>query len=89
MTDKQAIRLVEKNEGSEFCWKDYCFDTSYDFEELVRYIKAIEIREDNDYSCVLNDIEQRLDSCGFSHNEYLKIINALGISEHFQVLSAR
>lgn len=87
MRYEQAIRLVEKNEGKDFDFADYCVDSSLGFEELVCYLKTLERAGTNDYPCVIADIEAHLDSCGFSIDKYVEVINALGIADHFQILS--
>lgn len=89
MTYLEAIALVEKNEGKEFDYSVYCADPSWDIQMLVEYLKELERSDDNDYPLVIADIEAHLDSCGFNTDEYVEVINALGIADHFQILSVR
>lgn len=61
LTKEQACQMIRENE---------CADTTsvrmeWDIEDAVDYLKGCEKCEDGDYSVLINDIESRIDSCGF------------------------
>lgn len=89
MTYKQALRKVRKNLNKGFDFKPYVTEPTWNIEDLIDYLNRCEKSEDGDYLLVLQDIEERINSCWFDADEQIEVINALGLADHFQFLTVK
>lgn len=77
MTQEKAFNLVRNHEGKSYNYRQYSIENGWDIEDLVNYLGECEKSLSSDYTCVMNDIEHRIESCDFDSVTKCQIFEAL------------
>lgn len=75
-TKEQAIALVEENAGTSYDYSLYEIGRDYSFEELADLLERTP-KDYDDYPMIVDDMEDRIESCGFdleTHNAIFKAV---------------